>query len=112
MKTIYKISALFLCVVISTSCLKDLDLQPEYGINSAAVYSDADNYINVLAKLYAGLTLSGQQGPAGQPDIADIDEGFSSYIRVMWNLQELPTDESVCGWNDTGIPELNTMNWG
>ena len=81
-------------------------------MNSATVYNNPENYINVLAKIYGGLTLSGNQGPAGNADIADIDEGFSSYIRVLWNLQELPTDESVCGWNDTGIPELNTMSWG
>ena len=50
--------------------------------------------------------MTGNQGPAGQADIAGIDEGFSAYVRVLWNLQELPTDEAVCGWNDPGIPEL------
>ena len=111
MKTTLYSTILILFVMI-TSCTKDLDLEPKYGLNSSAVYNDANNYINVLAKLYAGLTLTGNQGPAGDADIADIDEGFSSYIRVLWNLQQLPTDESICGWNDTGIPELNTMTWG
>ncbi|MCB0677813.1 MAG: RagB/SusD family nutrient uptake outer membrane protein, partial [Saprospiraceae bacterium] len=32
-------------------------------------------------------------------------------IRVFWNLQEVPTDEAVVGWNDPGLPELNTMEW-
>jgi hypothetical protein len=57
------------------------------------------------------LSISGNNGPAGMPDIGGIDEGFSQYIRVMWNLQQLPTDESICGWADPGIPELNTMDW-
>ncbi|MEM7161443.1 MAG: RagB/SusD family nutrient uptake outer membrane protein [Bacteroidota bacterium] len=112
MKNLKYLSLVFAGIFVFTSCTKDLDLEPEFGINSASVYNDPSNYINVLAKIYAGLTLSGQEGPAGQPDIADIDEGFSSYIRVYWNLQQLPTDESICGWNDTGIPELNTMTWG
>jgi hypothetical protein len=94
-----------------SSCFKDLDLVPAYGLNTEVVYSDPENYIHVLAKLYAGLAVSGNQGPAGDPDISGIDEGFSAYIRVLWNLQELPTDEAICGWNDPGIPELNAATW-
>jgi hypothetical protein len=93
------------------ACHKDLNLVPKYGFNSATVYGDPDNYVNVIAKLYAGFVLSGNEGPAGNPDIADIDEGFSPYLRVFWNLQELSTDEAKCRWNDVGIPELNTMQW-
>ncbi|MEP7127295.1 MAG: RagB/SusD family nutrient uptake outer membrane protein [Chitinophagales bacterium] len=110
--TILKSSIIFSIIVLSlTSCLKDLDRTPFYGLNTESVYSDPDNYIEVLAKLYAGFTTTGNQGPAGKPDISGIDEGFSNYIRVFWNLQELPTDESVCGWNDPGIPELHEMAW-
>lgn len=98
-------------LAVFNSCTKDLDLSPKYGLNSAEVYNDPANYINVLAKMYAGFVLSGNQGPAGNADIADIDEGFSPYLRVFWNMQELPTDEAKCRWNDVGIPELNTMNW-
>ena len=47
----------------------------------------------------------------GNPDIAGIDEGFSQYIRVLWNLQELPTDHAICRWNDVGIPEMCKMEW-
>lgn len=93
------------------SCKKQLNQVPKYGLNAEAVYSDPDNYIHVLAKLYSGLSMTGIQGPAGKGDIAGIDEGFSAYTRVLFNLQELPTDEAVCGWNDPGIPELNKMTW-
>jgi starch-binding outer membrane protein, SusD/RagB family len=93
------------------ACGKNLNQSPKYGLNAEAVYSDADNYIKVLAKLYSGMSMTGNQGPAGQADIAGIDEGFSAYVRVLWNMQELPTDEAICGWNDPGIPDLNKAQW-
>lgn len=104
-------SFLVLSLFAFYSCTKNLNQSPAYGLNSEVVYSDPNNYINVLSKLYSGLSMTGLQGPAGQADIAGIDEGFSAYVRVLWNLQELPTDEAVCGWNDPGIPALNKMQW-
>jgi starch-binding outer membrane protein, SusD/RagB family len=93
------------------ACGKNLNQSPKYGLNAEAVYSDPNNYIKVLAKLYTGMSMTGNQGPAGQADIAGIDEGFSAYVRVLWNMQELPTDEAICGWNDPGIPDLNKSQW-
>ena len=106
----YIYSIIFLSIL---SCKKPLDFSPKYGFNAEVIYSNPDEYINVLSKLYSGLSMTGIQGPAGQADISTetIDEGFSSYVRVLWNLQELPTDEAVCGWNDPGIPALNKMQW-
>lgn len=98
-------------VLLLGACGKNLNQSPRYGLNAEAVYSDPDNYIRVLAKLYAGMSMTGNQGPAGQADIAGIDEGFSAYMRVLWNLQELPTDEAKCTWTDPGIPELNKIQW-
>jgi len=97
--------------LLLSSCGKNLNQAPKYGLNAEAVYSDPNNYIKVLAKLYSGMSMTGNQGPAGQADIAGIDEGFSAYVRVLWNLQELPTDEAICGWNDPGIPDLNKSQW-
>src|SRR5690242_8913276 len=115
MKTmIFKTSILFgILSILFTSCLKDLNRSPFYGLNTSTVYDDPANYIHVLAKLYAGLALTGNHGPDGKPDLSTstIDEGFSQYTRVLFNLQELPTDEAVCGWNDPGIPELHEMSW-
>ncbi|MEO5675116.1 MAG: RagB/SusD family nutrient uptake outer membrane protein [Chitinophagales bacterium] len=111
-KVFTRFSAVLLIITLSfTSCVKDLDQSPYYGLNAESVYSDPANYIHVLAKCYAGLAISGNQGPAGSPDISGIDEGFSQYLRVLWNLQELTTDEAVCAWNDPGIPELHQMTW-
>ena len=32
-------------------------------------------------------------------------------MRGYWQLQELPTDEVLIGWGDTGLPEMNTQTW-
>ena len=64
-----------------------------------------------MAKLYAGLAISGQQGPAGLPDITGIDEGFSQYLRQYWLAQEVTTDEAVIGWADGSLPDYHEHDW-
>jgi len=90
----------------------DPTVLPTSTITDANVFSDPNSYRAFLAKVYGGLALSGQQGPYGQPDIAGIDEGFSQYLRLYWEHEELPTDEAVIAWNDIGLPEMNTQTWG
>ena len=94
----------------ATAC-QDLTVQPQSQITSANIFTDSTSYASFLAKLYGGLAVTGQQGPAGNADINGIDEGFSQYVRGYWQLQELPTDEAIIGWGDTGLPELNTQTW-
>lgn len=97
----------------ATSCVKDLDTVPidPNVVTSASVYNDPASWKQVLAKCYAGLAVSGQKGPAGQPDIAGIDEGFSNYLRQYWYASELPTDEAVVSWNDAGLKDYHNQNW-
>ncbi|NNE55169.1 MAG: RagB/SusD family nutrient uptake outer membrane protein, partial [Flavobacteriales bacterium] len=54
-KSIYSLITLCLLGVTFESCTKRLDLEPKYGMNSATVYNNPENYVNVLAKIYAGL---------------------------------------------------------
>ena len=113
-KSYRKILFLFVAVsLILTSCFNDLNVEPidDDEITSAVVYDDPAAYKQVLAKLYAGLAVSGQQGPAGQPDISGIDEGFSTYIRQYWKAQELTTDEAVIAWNDGNIHDYHQQDW-
>lgn len=93
------------------SCTKDLDRQPKYGNTAASLYVNLAGYKSVLAKTYAGLTLTGNSGPDGSGDIAGIDEGFSSYIRQYWSAQELSTDEALIGWNDATIKDFHNLSW-
>src|SRR5262245_42501131 len=86
--------------------------EPKSTITEENVFKDPASYRAFLAKIYAGLAVSGQQGPAGDPDLKKLDEGFSQYLRLYWEHQELPTDEAVIAWGDLGLPELNTQLWG
>src|SRR6516162_7963390 len=85
-----------LVVVLFTSCTKDLNRQPLTGTTAGDIYNTPANYKE-------GLAVSGQQGPAGNPDITGYDEGFSNYLRQYWQMEELPTDEAVIGWGDADI---------
>lgn len=113
MKTKYLKKVLLAGIVAFSvaACHDDLDQIPPNELTSATVYQDFSNYKNVLAKLYAGYATTGQAGPAGNADITGGDEGFSSYLRQYWQLQELPTDEAVIGWGDAGLPDLVEMDW-
>ncbi len=108
-----KILALLFATVMIGSCVKDLNVTPKDPniVTSLTVYDSPAAYKEGLAKLYATFALSGQQGPAGQPDIAGIDEGFSNYLRQYWNAQELSTDEAVIAWNDASIKDFHWQTW-
>lgn len=104
--------ALIVAVTIFESCVKDLNRADPYNLTSETVYKDAANYRGLIAKVYAGLAVSGQEGPAGKADISGIDEGFSTYLRQYYKAQELTTDEAVIGWNDGSIKDYHNMKWG
>ena len=98
-----------LCLLLST-CTK-LDVEPR-GINTAEqFFADDSSYRSYLARLYAGLAVTGQQGPAGDPDLLNADEGFTNYLRQYWQLQVLTTEEAVIGWTDEGLPDLHAHRW-
>lgn len=99
-----------LVLLLGAGCT-DLTLEPKSTVSSANIFNEPGSYRAFLAKLYAGLAVTGQEGPAGQPDIQGIDEGFSHYLRLWWQMQELPTDEAAIAWNDAGVQELNTQLW-
>jgi hypothetical protein len=99
------------CLLLATGGCTDTTVEPESTITDANIFTDQNSDESFVAKIYAGLAVSGQQGAAGRPDIQGIDEGFSQYLRLYWQLQELPTDEAVIAWGDVGIPEMNTQQW-
>jgi hypothetical protein len=113
-KIFYIVSIIAVLSMLAVSCMKDLDTVPLDNdvITAASVYENPDSYKQVLAKLYAGLAVSGQTGPSGNADISGIDEGFGQYLRGFWYMQELTTDEAVIGWNDQTIKDLHWQTWG
>lgn len=112
-KKTYIIITIIATLIAIASCTKDLDTIPidTDQVTSATLYDNPDAYRSVIAKLYAGIALTGQEGPAGDGDLVGVDEGFSSYLRNYWNCQELPTDEAINGWGDDGLRDFHDNNW-
>jgi len=107
MKKIFTILMAFIFVACT-----DLDLEPLDGNSANNTFPNFTNTTSYLAKIYASYSLTGNQGPTGEPDLQLVnDEGFTSYIRAYWKAQELTTDESVIAWTDAGIQDLNTHTW-
>jgi hypothetical protein len=93
------------------SCESELDKQPVTELTEGQAFADPEAYTEFLARVYAGFAVSGQEGPAGRPDIQGIDEGFSNYLRQFWKHQELNTDEAIIAWNDGTIHDLHNHVW-
>ena len=89
------------------SCTKDLDVD---NINPKQTSTlDADALLN---KIYSSFVLTGQQGPDGNKDIADLDEGRSDLYRMSFEMNEFPSGEASWQWDDAGLPELLNKTWG
>jgi hypothetical protein len=103
-----------LLVVIGMTAFSctDLETLPRNTLLPNTLFTEEGAYISYLAKLYGSMTLTGQDGPAGNGDLSIInDEGFGSYIRAYWKAQTLTTDEAMIRWTDAGIQDLNYMTW-
>ncbi len=94
-------AAALLFTVGLTSC-DYLDVTP-IDPSSVMVPDEAALY----TKCYATMALAGQTGADGDCDIDRLDGGTTGFVRQMWNLNELTTDEAICAWGDPGIPEFN-----
>lgn len=106
-------SALFAGLALTTtSCIGDLDLEPNDPNTTTASNMTEAAYEAVLAKCYSGLAVSGQGGPDGDSDISGLDGGTGQYTRALFMLNEFPTDETKWIWKDEGVIDLNTNTWG
>jgi hypothetical protein len=104
---------ILLVVFVSTfiSCT-DLDLKPASGTTAQFTFIDAFSYKQYMAKIYGAYMLTGQDGPAGNADLALVnDEGFTSYMRAYWKAQQITTDETHLTWTDAGIQDMNQHTW-
>ncbi len=97
-------------LIFLSSCTKDLNRLPANSVFSDSVYSNLTGYTKALANVYGGYTLTGTSGPSSS-DIAGVDAGTSDFVRCLWNVQELTTDEAVCAWGDPGVPDFHNMSW-
>jgi hypothetical protein len=99
------------CLFLAAAGCTDTMVEPKSTVTEANIFTDESSYLKFIAKIYAGLAVTGQQGPAGDADIVSNDEGFMSYTRLYWNMNELPTDEAALAWGDLAIQELNQDIW-
>ncbi|WP_189702484.1 RagB/SusD family nutrient uptake outer membrane protein [Subsaximicrobium wynnwilliamsii] len=112
LRTIKNLLVVLTVAIFMQSCEDRLDLQPEDArLTADAAFENPEAYKEFLAKIYAGISLSGQEGPAGAPDLAGLDEGFSNYLRLYWKMQQLTTDEALIAWNDGTIQDLHGQVW-
>ena len=111
MKTTARTTLFAALTLVTVAACTDLTSPPKSSLTNVNAFNEPSSYKAFIAKIYGGLQVSGQEGPAGRPDIQGIDEGFGGYIRLIWQMQELPTDETAIAWNDAGVQELNTQLW-
>lgn len=107
------VATLFLLGTTITSCNGDLDVTPidPNVTDPNEVLSQESTYLGLLAKCYSALAVSSSDGPDSDPDIKGIDGGFGQYMRALFYMQELPTDEAVIGWNDQTVKDLHGLAW-
>ena len=83
-----------------SSCVNDLDVKPiDPRLNTQV---DASKLFN---KMYAEFVFEGK-GP-GESELDLGDPGLSVLYRLLWNANELTTDEAICGWTDKGVAEFS-----
>lgn len=104
----------------TTSCINDLDVKVDDDelFTSEQFYADPNSYKQFLAKIYAGLAVTGQSSNAGsgQSDLGSEadggpNEGFSQYLRGYWQMQELTTDEALISWAENDNPTIKDLNF-
>lgn len=105
--------ALSFVLLMSAACVGDLDTEPAtenlFSVDKA--WSEPASYEEFLAKIYAGLALSGNSGSFGDPDLSAADQGEATFLRSWWNLQELCTDEVIGAEDNESMRGLYFCQW-
>ena len=83
-----------------SSCVNDLNVEPIDPSQKTQV--DANKLFN---KMYAEFVFEGY-GP-GESELDLGNAGLSVLYRLLWNANELTTDEAICGWTDHGTGEFS-----
>ena len=114
MKKIFRIlTAGAASLALLTSCVGDLNVTPidPNVVLPGDVLDSQEAYNQLLAKVYQGLACSASDGPDSSPDISGVDGGYGQYVRAMFHLQCLTTDEAVCCWNDQTLYDIHNLCW-
>ena len=104
MKTTTILISTLLTGLLLASCVRDLDRMPTNDVTGTKVFSTEEGTRQAFAKVYGACALA-------EGDVAGIDDGTSGFTRAFFNLQELPTDEVKCAWNDEAVKGLSDGTW-
>lgn len=113
-KNILKTMIVGVAGFLLTSCFNDLNTMPldDNQLVGEQVYSTAEGYTGVLAKCYSSLILTGQKGgDGGDGDLEGANEGYSGYVRLMFYLQELCTDNFLMPSSSNGLRKCLNLQW-
>lgn len=113
-RILLNLSIIFSLSLPLTSCFSDLDTMPldENQLVTEKVYSTPEGYTGVLAKCYASLILTGQQGgDGGDGDLEGANEGYSGYTRLLFYLEELNTDNFLMPSTSNGLRQCLNLQW-
>ncbi len=101
-----------LAAALLGSCVGDLDQFPKTQSTSNSVYQEFDNYKSVLAKLYASYVIAGQEKGGEDADIVSNSGENCDYLRLLFNMQEVPTEEIAYTWLEgNNMTGLAYMQW-
>ncbi len=113
-KYIFTLLLAIVGAVSFSSCVHDLDTMPidDNKLVKDDVYSTTEGYMGMLAKCYASLIQTGQQGGnGGDGDLLGANEGYSGYVRLLFYLQELSTDNFIMPSQSNGLRRCLNLTW-
>jgi len=95
-----------------TSCTKNLNREPANTNTANLQYATAAGYKQVLAKVYGSYALISSTGTgASDINVSGIsDVGETDFIRLLFNMEELTTDNAICAWNDPYLQPLHNLD--
>ena len=114
MKKIFQYTLTACFVLGLSSCFSDLDTMPldDNQPVSEKVYRTPEGNTGMLAKCYSSLILTGQKGgDGGDGDLQGANEGYSGYVRLLFYLQEMPTDNFLMPSQSNGLRKCLNLQW-
>ncbi len=91
----------------SQGCTKKLDLLPSNTKLADSAFTTPQGYKENFAKLYASMAIN-----SDIPEQIVSDGGNRGFLRMLWYLQALPTDEAVWNYsNNTDPIGMHQMQW-
>lgn len=115
MNWITKIGYTVVCAAAFCLCACENDMNKivlsDTANTAEKAWSDELAYDSFLAKIYAGFSASGNQGPNGYDDLTASDQGEATWVRSYFTLQEFCTDECRVAWNSDELNDLQFGTW-